>query len=118
MGDIFCRECALNNILAQKKEIKRLFKTRETEERDAAENKTRQDDEAQAKAVKEFELVQAGFDARESGERLGDKRKVLFDEDETGGQEHRTKARKANGDDKVAITFIFSLSVPLSVLIR
>lgn len=101
-GDIFCRECALNNILAQKKEIKRLEKTRENEERDVVEDKARQDEEAQARAVKEFELVQAGFDVVETGERrAGEKRKAAFDGDDVGGQDDRAKARKANGDEKV-----------------
>lgn len=105
LGDIFCRECALNNILAQKKEIKRLEKTRENEERDAAEDKARQDQEAQAKAVKEFELVQAGFDVVETGEtRTREKRKAPVDEDELGGQQERAKARKSNGDDKVGLS--------------
>ncbi|KAK3940386.1 hypothetical protein QBC46DRAFT_354236 [Diplogelasinospora grovesii] len=61
-GDIFCRECALSNILAQKKEIKRLEKAREQEERDAAEQQVRQDAEAQERAIREFELTQAGLD--------------------------------------------------------
>lgn len=101
-GDIFCRECALNNILAQKKEIKRLEKTRENEEKDAAEEKARQDEEAQARAVKEFEMVQAGFDVKETGERrAGEKRKAPLDEDGAEGQDDRAKARKSNGDEKV-----------------
>lgn len=105
-GDIFCRECALNNILAQKKEIKRLEKARENEEKDAAEEKARQDEEAQARAVKEFELVQAGFDVKETGERrAGEKRKAPLDEDEVQGQDDRAKARKSNENEKVR-TFI------------
>ncbi|CAK7223272.1 hypothetical protein SCUCBS95973_005121 [Sporothrix curviconia] len=63
-GDIFCRECALNNILAQKKELRRLEKVREQEERDHAERQARDDAEDQARAVKEFELVQAGLEAK------------------------------------------------------
>lgn len=102
LGDIFCRECALNNIIAQKKEIKRLDKAREAEERDAAEDKARLDEEAQARAVKEFELVQAGFDVRETGERsTAGKRKAPVDEDELERENDRAKARKANGEDKV-----------------
>lgn len=101
-GDIFCRECALNNILAQKKEIKRLEKTRENGEKDAAEEKARQDEEAQARAVKEFEMVQAGFDVKETGERrAGEKRKAPLDEDEIQGQDDRAKAQKSNEDGKV-----------------
>jgi nitric oxide synthase-interacting protein len=60
-GDIFCRECALSNILAQKKEIKRAEKAREQEEREAQGEKARRDAEAQERAIREFELTQAGL---------------------------------------------------------
>ncbi|ERT02214.1 hypothetical protein HMPREF1624_00512 [Sporothrix schenckii ATCC 58251] len=63
-GDIFCRECALNNILSQKKEMRRLEKAREQEERDRAERQARDYAEDQARAVREFELVQAGLEAK------------------------------------------------------
>ncbi|CAK7243063.1 MAG: hypothetical protein STHCBS139747_004571 [Sporothrix thermara] len=69
-GDIFCRECALNNILAQKKELRRLEKAREQAEREEAERQARDDAEDQARAIKEFELVQAGLEAK------GDMRKA------------------------------------------
>lgn len=116
LGDIFCRECALSNILAQKKEIKRLEKAREQEEREAVEMKGRQDDEAQARAVKEFELLQAGFDvgsgrAREASResrnpeevKRGEKRKFALDEDEVArhAEDDRAKARKAIEAEKV-----------------
>ncbi len=61
-GDIFCRECALSNILAQKKEMRRLDKARAQEEAERAEQRTRDEAEAQARAVLEFELVQAGLE--------------------------------------------------------
>ncbi|CAN8097087.1 unnamed protein product [Discula destructiva] len=113
LGDIFCRECALSNIIAQKKEIKRLEKTRETEERDTAEDKSRRDDEAQVKAVKEFELVQAGFDVRETApSRAGEKRKAPLDGDEIEGQDDRAKARKAHVDEKNAKSVLPSFWVP------
>ncbi|KAK3302384.1 uncharacterized protein B0T15DRAFT_303601 [Chaetomium strumarium] len=60
-GDVFCRECALSNILAQKKEIKRAEKAREQEQREAQEEKARRDAEAQERAIREFELTQAGL---------------------------------------------------------
>ena len=60
-GDIFCRECVLNNILAQKKEIKRAEKAREHEDREIQEDKARRDSEAQERAIREFELTQAGL---------------------------------------------------------
>ncbi|KAI1805802.1 ENOS interacting protein [Daldinia bambusicola] len=63
-GDIFCRECALSNILAQKKEIKRLDKVREQEEREALEEKTRLEEEARERAIREFEMTQIGLDAK------------------------------------------------------
>ncbi|KAI1479001.1 ENOS interacting protein [Daldinia eschscholtzii] len=63
-GDIFCRECALSNILAQKKEIKRLEKLREQEEREALEEKARQEEEARERAIREFEMTQIGLDAK------------------------------------------------------
>lgn len=126
MGDIFCRECALNNILAQKKEIKRADKAREREDKEAAESRARQDEEAQARAVREFEMVQLGFDvgSRGTGARVGDddrpsvgkdpttdakrgeKRKFSLDEDEVSrnAESERAKARKAIEDEKVRVS--------------
>ncbi|KAG8156692.1 hypothetical protein KVR01_013483 [Diaporthe batatas] len=125
-GDIFCRECALNNILAQKKEIKRLEKAREQEDREAAESRARQDEEAQARAVKEFELTQAGFDvagsrtgiisdanlAKEA--KAGEKRKFSLDEDEVqrNADNDRAKARKAIEDEKSSKPTLPSFWVP------
>ncbi|KAI5863238.1 ENOS interacting protein [Durotheca rogersii] len=63
-GDLFCRECALSNILAQKKEIKRLERAREQEEREAEETRKQQEEEAHERAVREFELTQIGLEAK------------------------------------------------------
>lgn len=112
-GDIFCRECALSNILAQKKEIRRAEKARENEAKEAAELKVVEDEEAQARAVREFELVQAGFDVgggragpvEEKAEvKRGGKRKFSLDEDEVArlAEGDRAKARKAIDDEKVS----------------
>ncbi|KAK3368063.1 hypothetical protein B0H63DRAFT_441203 [Podospora didyma] len=65
-GDIFCRECALSNILAQKKEIKRSEKAREQELSETLEDKARKDAEAQARSIQEFELTQAGLEINHS----------------------------------------------------
>lgn len=124
-GDIFCRECALNNILSQKKEIKRLEKVREKEQEEAEEDLNRSEHEARARAVQEFERVQMGLEAkvgsasgrkivgREDGKifveedvldgKRGEKRKFELDEDELLriAREERTKARKAIDDEKV-----------------
>lgn len=125
-GDIFCRECALSNILSQKKEIKRLEKAKEKEERDAEEDQIREEDEAKNRAVKEFEKIQMGLEAkvggsgkkiigREDGKivveedvvggKRGEKRKFELDEDELLriARDERTKARKAIDDEKVKV---------------
>lgn len=131
LGDIFCRECALSNILAQKKDIKRSARAREREDAEAAEAQARRDDEAQARAVREFELTLAGLEVpgggggtsgrellpsaaasmeprRAIGEsKTGEKRKFALDEDEVvrHAENDRAKARKALDDEKVGICF-------------
>ncbi len=133
-GDIFCRECALNNILAQKKEIKRLEKTREREAKEAEEDQLRAEAEAKERAVQEFEKIQMGLEAKvgkEStnkqivgrgdgkiiveedvvGAKRGEKRKFELDEAELLriASDERTKARKSIDDEKVC-DFTFYLS--------
>ncbi len=130
-GDMFCRECALSNILAQKKDIKRQGKAKEHEDRELLEMKAREDAEARERALREFELVQAGFDVRNGHakkaqeeaalERLdsteskrGEKRKFELDEDEVAriALEDRAKARKAIDDEKAAKPTLPSFWVP------
>ncbi|EGZ71426.1 ENOS interacting protein [Neurospora tetrasperma FGSC 2509] len=131
-GDIFCRECALTNILAQKKEIKRAEKLREQEEKEAAEEQARRDAEAQERAIREFELTQAGLsiqrgngngddkrditlpkteststkngDEKRIEEKRGEKRKFSLDGDEVAriAEEERAKARRAIEDEKAS----------------
>ncbi|RDA93357.1 hypothetical protein CP533_0346 [Ophiocordyceps camponoti-saundersi (nom. inval.)] len=64
-GDIFCRECALTNILAQKKEIKRTEKANRFAKQEAEHAKTVEDDEDRRRAIRDFELTQAGLPANE-----------------------------------------------------
>ncbi|KAM3070173.1 hypothetical protein ACMFMG_003788 [Clarireedia jacksonii] len=130
-GDIFCRECALSNILTQKKEIKRAEKNKEKEEKDAEEDRMREDAEARERAVKEFEKVQMGLEAKGGGKivgreggkimveedvvgKRGEKRKFELDEDELLriAQDERTKARKALDDEKASKTTLPSFWVP------
>ena len=116
----------MNNILAQKKEIKRLEKAREDEEKIVEEDRVKEEAEAKQRAVQEFEKIQMGLEAkigavstgkiigREDGKILveedifggkrGEKRKFVLDEDELLriAQEERTKARKAINDEKVS----------------
>ncbi|KAI0468264.1 hypothetical protein F4859DRAFT_208560 [Xylaria cf. heliscus] len=141
-GDIFCRECALSNILAQKKEIKRLEKVQEQEDREGREHQARLDAEAHERAVREFEITQNGLDVRsrsatskstptptltsdgrdreassivESGRQSGTgKRKFEIDEDEVQriAADDRAKARKAIDDEKASQPTLPSFWVP------
>ncbi|KAK0722472.1 hypothetical protein B0T26DRAFT_220786 [Lasiosphaeria miniovina] len=124
-GDIFCRECALSNVLAQKKEIRRTEKSREHEAREDLEEKKRRDLEAQERSVREFERTQAGLEIKnakpkrepptadsggvqlreqDGATKRGEKRKFSMDEDELARivVEERAKARKAIDDEKAA----------------
>ena len=61
-GDVFCRECALANILAQKRELKRAEKARKHAEEEAARRAALLDEEDRARAIRDFEMTQAGMD--------------------------------------------------------
>ena len=110
--------------MAQKKEIKRLEKTREKEELEANEDRDREEDEAKERAVMDFEKVQMGLEAKVGGvgKKIvgrvdgkiimeedvpeggrGEKRKFELDEDELLriAREERTKARKTIDEEKV-----------------
>ena len=60
-GDIFCRECAVSNLIAQHKEIKRLEKESAHYAADAEMVAQIDETEARDRAVKEFETIQMGF---------------------------------------------------------
>ncbi|KAG6042006.1 hypothetical protein E4U41_007102 [Claviceps citrina] len=63
LGDVFCRECALANLLAQKKELKRAERARCLASREDARAKAVREGEEQRRAVRDFELTQAGLAA-------------------------------------------------------
>ncbi|TQS37961.1 hypothetical protein Golomagni_01543 [Golovinomyces magnicellulatus] len=63
-GDIFCKECALENILSQKREIKRLEKIREREQREAEEEKNREEAEVNLRYALEFDRAQMGLGSK------------------------------------------------------
>ena len=65
-GDIFCRECALSNIIAQKQDIKRQDKLRVQADEDQAREKQIRDTEARERAILEFEMTQQGLDTRKA----------------------------------------------------
>jgi nitric oxide synthase-interacting protein len=124
----------LANILAQKKEIKRLEKTRERETAEVEERVAKEEEEARQRAVEEFERVQMGLEAkvglgrniigRENGKivieediqggKRGGKRKFELDEDELLriARDERTKARRAIDDEKASKNTLPSFWVP------
>ena len=59
-GHLFCRECAVSNLLAQNKELKRLRKEAERRRLENNEEKDLDDAEKQARDLEDFERVQAG----------------------------------------------------------
>ncbi|RVD85760.1 uncharacterized protein DFL_004068 [Arthrobotrys flagrans] len=91
-GDIFCRECAISNLLSQRTEIKRLQKEIEKRHAEEEEERIRLEKEAVERGVKEFEEVQMGIERR----RLG-KRKAEDMEGNDGGDGTQTIIARDNG---------------------
>lgn len=100
-GDMFCRECALSNILAQKKELKRIEKAKKEVAADQDELRELQDAKQLEKDVKQFELTQAGLSKAGDGKLA--KRKFEPWNDTAGGDD----AKKAKKDDAEKV-FILS----------
>ena len=90
-GHLFCRECAVSNLLAQNKELKRLKMVAEQRKAEDAKEKDVQDAEDKMRAVEEFERVQAGLSVRSGGEKKGERivgranGKVTVEQDVEGG---------------------------------
>ncbi|KND92641.1 Nitric oxide synthase-interacting protein [Tolypocladium ophioglossoides CBS 100239] len=120
-GDIFCRECALENLVTQKKELKRAEKGRRDAELEAERIKAIEDEEDRERAIRDFEMTQAGLSANKKKTALSiiaardipsdavvlhaaSKRKFALDEDELRriATEDRIKARRAIEDEKAA----------------
>jgi nitric oxide synthase-interacting protein len=115
----------MNNLLAQRKEIKRLQKESERGRIEEEEEIRRAEEEARVRAVEEFEKVQIGLERKVGagadkevvgwgvgkilieddgkGEPKGKKRKFELDEEELLriAREERTKAKKTIQDEKV-----------------
>ncbi|PKY02743.1 hypothetical protein P168DRAFT_256381 [Aspergillus campestris IBT 28561] len=60
-GDLFCRECAISDLLAQRQEIKRLEKERADAKQRLAEDEEHTLEEARKRELREFELVSMGL---------------------------------------------------------
>ncbi|KAF8466639.1 hypothetical protein BDZ91DRAFT_772070 [Kalaharituber pfeilii] len=68
---IFCRECAMENLLTQRKEIKRLQKELELRIKEDEEQRAREEEEAKQRAIRDFELLQMGLELRNSNKQTG-----------------------------------------------
>ncbi|UNI19682.1 hypothetical protein JDV02_005854 [Purpureocillium takamizusanense] len=120
-GDIFCRECALANLLTQKKELKRADKARRDADLETQRQRAAEDEEDRERAVRDFEMTQAGLstarkrppvaangapqdDTSSAVIHVGSKRKFELDQDELQRivREDKLKARKAIEDEKAA----------------
>lgn len=100
-GHLFCRECAVNNLLAQNKELKRLKEELERRKLEDADAQDVKDAEAQAKAVEDFERTQAGLSAKRTdsnGSKQSVKRKLEAEDDELVRQaKEGMNKRRADG---------------------
>src|ERR1700748_2300597 len=63
-ADLFCRECALNDLMAQRKEIKRLEKGWEAAEVEREEEEARAKEDQRRREVEEFERVSQGLETK------------------------------------------------------
>lgn len=61
-GDLFCRECAISDLLAQRQEIKRVERERAEARRRLAEGSEREREEEKGREVREFEMVSMGLE--------------------------------------------------------
>ncbi|KAL8950001.1 MAG: hypothetical protein Q9222_003944, partial [Ikaeria aurantiellina] len=116
-GDVFCRECVVSNLLAQKQEIKRLEKDEARRRRDELDEEEGKREEEKERSVREFERVMMGLEGekrnggangtaverRDSESRgAGAKRKFELDEEEMlkNAKEERAKARRLIEEEK------------------
>lgn len=119
-GEIFCRECAVNNLLAQRKEIKRLEKEHVKRQKEMEEEERERGQEEKERAVLEFERVMMGMESSNKKskreiptnssmepnpqEPRGLKRKFHLDGEEVlrNAKIERARARDALDEEKVA----------------
>ncbi|KAF1986653.1 hypothetical protein K402DRAFT_355479 [Aulographum hederae CBS 113979] len=101
-GDVFCRECAMNNLLAQREEIKRLDKDMQKQRKKEAEKESQLDDEATQRAIKEFELVQMGLEkklGKDGARRIVGRESGTITVEENDSTSQRGQKRKFQADE-------------------
>ncbi|KAJ5103100.1 hypothetical protein N7532_003629 [Penicillium argentinense] len=94
-GDLFCRECAINDLVEQRQEIKRLERERDEAKKRLAEEEERTLEEARQKDLHEFELISMGLEAVVKGD--GKKRKA---EDEAALARFKAREIEVGGERK------------------
>ena len=72
-GDLFCRSCVLENLLAQRKDIKRQEKAYRQRLQEIAESKEVADMSARELLIAEFEMAQAGLSSKTASAMANDK---------------------------------------------
>ncbi|KAJ5815631.1 hypothetical protein N7474_007408 [Penicillium riverlandense] len=97
-GDLFCRECAINDLLAQRQEIKRLERQRDDARKRLAEGEEGELEEARRRELAQFELVSMGLEGGGGGNQAGKKRKAEGSETEEAMA--KFKAREVEIDGK------------------
>ncbi|KAL2820573.1 hypothetical protein BDW59DRAFT_181414 [Aspergillus cavernicola] len=73
-GDLFCRECAISDLLAQRQEIKRSERERDEAKRRLEEGEERMRVEGREREVREFEMIAMGLEGGDGKNK--NKRKV------------------------------------------
>ncbi|OAP54721.1 hypothetical protein AYL99_11169 [Fonsecaea erecta] len=96
---LFCRECALNDLMAQRKEIKRLEREAETREKGEREEKAREEEERKKRELELFERTAMGF-ADDGIEAIGRKRKREAEELHAHRFETQSNGRDSNEKNK------------------
>ncbi|KAJ5542211.1 hypothetical protein N7461_008214 [Penicillium sp. DV-2018c] len=100
-GDLFCRECAMNDLLAQRQEIKRLEKERDEARKRIAEEEEESLKEMREKELRDFELVSMGLEnSSGNGGGNGKKRKAAGEEEKEVEAMEKFKKREVEVEGK------------------
>ena len=92
---LFCRECALNDLMAQRKEIKRLEKEAHLRGRDESDAQAREQDAQQRRELERFERNELGFsDGEDSSSKKRKREAEEYHSRQGGSTEGATKKAK------------------------
>jgi Inorganic pyrophosphatase/exopolyphosphatase len=95
-GDLFCRECAISDLLSQRQEIKRLEKERDEARKRIAEDEERSLAEMKERDLKDFELVSMGLENKGGVSGVNGKKRKAEEEEAV----EKFKAREVEIDGK------------------